>query len=83
MFFGLSAQDIIVTKDSRKIEAKVTEVNIDVVKYKVFANQDGPTYTILKSDIATIIYQNGNVEAFVGASSPAPASAISKSPEYT
>ena len=75
MFFGLSAQDIIVTKDSRRIEAKVTEVNIDNVKYKVFAHQDGPTYTLLKSDIVTILYQNGNVETFVGAPSPMPANA--------
>ena len=64
MFFGLSAQDIIVTKDSRRIEAKMTEVNKDDVKYKSFANQDGPTYTLLKRDIASIIYQNGQVEVF-------------------
>ena len=86
VFFELSAQDIIVTKDSRRIEAKVTEVNIDDVKYKVFTHQDGPTYTLLKSDIVSILYQNGNVETFVGASSPTPAntvSTISKFQEYT
>jgi len=67
-----------VTKDSRRIEAKVTEVNVNDVKYKMFTNQDGPTYTLLKSDIASILYQNGNVDTFVGATSPAPASASSK-----
>ena len=75
IFFGLSAQDIIVTKDSRKIEAKVTEVNIDDVKYKVFTNQDGPTYTLLKRDIASILYQNGQVEIFETSSSQPSASA--------
>ena len=64
MFFGLSAQDIIVTRDSKKIEAKVTEVNRDDVKYKVFTNQEGPTYTLPKSDIASIVYQNGQVDTF-------------------
>ena len=71
MFFGLSAQDIIVTKDSRKIEAKVTEVRLDDVRYKAFSHQDGPTYSLLKSNIASIVYQNGQVETFeTSASSP-------------
>ena len=35
-------QDIIVTKDARRINAKVTEVNVDNVRYKNFDNQDGP-----------------------------------------
>lgn len=58
------AQDIIVTKQSEKIEAKITDVEQDQIKYKKFSYQDGPTYTIKKSDIATIIYQNGDVETF-------------------
>lgn len=58
------AQDVIVTKDARKISAKVTEVNVNDIKYKNFDNMDGPTYTLLKSDIASILYQNGQVETF-------------------
>ena len=58
------AQDVIVTKDARKINAKVTEVNVDNIKYRNFDNLDGPTYTLLKSDIVTILYQNGQVETF-------------------
>ena len=61
------AQDIIVTKDSKRIDAKVLEVNINDIKYKDWTNQDGPTYTLLKSDIASIIYQNGKVETFSNA----------------
>ena len=56
------AQDVIITKDSRRINAKVTEVNLDNVKYKIFDNQDGPTFTIMKNDIVSILYQDGNVE---------------------
>ncbi|MDR0796751.1 MAG: hypothetical protein LBE79_12015 [Tannerella sp.] len=58
------SQDLIVTKDSKKIEAKVTEINVDNVKYKVFTNQDGPVYTLPKSSIQTIVFQNGQVETF-------------------
>jgi len=66
------AQDIIVTKDARKINAKVTEVNVDNIRYKNFDNQDGPVYTLLKSDIASIVYQNGQVDTF-SSESPKPA----------
>jgi opacity protein-like surface antigen len=59
-----SAQDIIVTTKSEKITAKITEIEVDVVKYKKYDNQDGPTYTIRKADIASIMYKNGQVEVF-------------------
>ena len=63
------AQDIIVTKDAKRINAKVTEVNVDNVRYKNFDNQDGPVYTLLKSEIASIVYQNGQVDTFASESS--------------
>lgn len=72
------AQDIIVTKKSEKIEAKITDVEQDRIKYKKFNYQEGPTYTIKKSEIASVIYQNGDVETFseeeVSASTSAPTS---------
>lgn len=58
------AQDIIVTKKSEKIEARITDVEQDCIKYKKFNYQEGPTYTIKKSEIASVIYQNGDVETF-------------------
>ena len=63
------AQDIIVTKDSKRIDAKVMEVNTDNVKYKRTDYLDGPLYTIRKSDIVTIVYQNGRVDTFTAESS--------------
>ena len=57
-------QDYIVTKDGGEITAKVTEVNIHDIKYKMFNNPNGPVYTMLKSDIDYITYQNGLVERF-------------------
>ncbi|MBP5709625.1 MAG: hypothetical protein J6W84_01475 [Bacteroidales bacterium] len=60
----LFAQDIIVTKDAQKISAKISEVDVDVIKYKKFDNLDGPTYTMSKAEISSIIYENGSVDVF-------------------
>lgn len=64
------AQDIIVTKKSERIDATVLEINVYDVKYKQWNNQNGPTYTVLKSDIASIIYQSGTVETFTNSIQP-------------
>jgi len=78
------AQDVIVTKDARKINAKVTEVNVSDIKYKNFDNLEGPTYTLLKSDVASILYQNGQVETFeMESSKPATATSISPTSPQT
>ncbi|GHT32872.1 hypothetical protein FACS189434_05690 [Bacteroidia bacterium] len=58
------SQDIIVTKAEKRINAKVTEVNVDNIRYYEYDNQTGPVYTILKSDVVTIIYKNGKVENY-------------------
>ena len=65
------AQDIIVTKNSTKIEVKVTEIDVEVVKFKMFDDQDGPLYSLPKSDVLTIVYQSGRVETFEQATAPA------------
>ncbi|MBP5318369.1 MAG: hypothetical protein J6Y77_03085, partial [Paludibacteraceae bacterium] len=52
------------TRDSRKIEAVVLEISDSEVKYKKQSNPDGPTYVEKKSNIATIVYSNGDVEVF-------------------
>jgi len=75
------AQDIIVTKDSKRIDAKVMEININDVRYIDWDNQDGPIYTILKSEIASIIYRSGKVETFLQAAQPtAPAKQYLEAP---
>ena len=58
------AQDIIITVKAEKIEAIVTEIDIEVVRYKQYDFQDGPTFVIKKSDIASILFQNGQVIVF-------------------
>ncbi len=59
-----SAQDVITLKSGDEIQAKVTEVGQTEVKYKRFDNPDGPTYTVSKSDIFMVKYQNGQKEVF-------------------
>lgn len=58
------AQDVIITKDAQKIPAKVTDIEDAVIKYKKYDNLDGPTYTMKKSEIATLMLENGSVEVF-------------------
>lgn len=61
---SLVAQDIIVTKDAKKIEAKITEVSKSEIKYKEFDYQDGPTFTLSVEEINSIIYANGKVALY-------------------
>ena len=56
---ALKAQDTIVLRDASEIQAKVTAVTQSEVTYKRWSNQEGPTYTIDKSKIFYIKYQNG------------------------
>jgi hypothetical protein len=57
-------QDILVKRDSSKIEAKVLEIRPSEIKYKYFNYQEGPTLIVLKNEIAYVIYQNGQSEYF-------------------
>jgi hypothetical protein len=58
----LNAQDVITLKNGNEIRAKVLEIGINEVKYKQSANQSGPTYTLNKSDIFRIKFENGDIE---------------------
>lgn len=56
------AQDIIVKNDKTELKAKILEITDAAIKYKKFEMQDGPIYSILKTDVFMIIYQNGTKE---------------------
>lgn len=56
------SQDKIYKTDGSEIQAKILEVAQTEIKYKKFTNQEGPTYTINKSDVLMIIYANGETE---------------------
>jgi len=61
---GAFAQDQLFKKDNSKTDVKVLEVTPTEIRYKLFTYQDGPTITVLKSEVALIIYQNGTHETF-------------------
>ena len=61
---GVFAQDVIVKKDGSTILSKVLEVNPSDIKYKKYSNQNGPTYTIDKSEVMSINYENGESDKF-------------------
>ena len=60
----VSAQDVIITNDSRKIDAQIIEVSQTEVKYKEKSNPNGPTFVLNTSEINSIIYANGSVSTF-------------------
>lgn len=60
------AQDVIVKKDGTTIQSKVMEINGNEIRYKKWSNQDGPMYTISRSEVNSINYQNGEVELITG-----------------
>lgn len=59
-----SSQDVLVMKTGDEVQVKVLEVLPDVVKYKKYDNQDGPTYSEYKTNIFMIKYQNGTKDVF-------------------
>ncbi|MDO4881576.1 MAG: hypothetical protein Q3983_09865 [Capnocytophaga sp.] len=62
--FSGYAQDVITTKKGEDIQAEVLEVNVKEVRYKKYDNPQSPVYTILKSDILLIRYENGTKDIF-------------------
>jgi len=67
--YACFAQDVIVTKDSKKIEVSVIEKNALYIRYKLYDYQLGHTYLIPKSNIVSIQYENGTVETYESAAS--------------
>jgi len=64
------SQDLIILKTGDEIQALVSEVGLDVVKYKKYENPDGPVYTIQKEKIFMIKYANGSKDVFNEAETP-------------
>ena len=72
MFLGLMnisgySQDKLIKSDSSSIEVKILEITQTEIKYKKFDNLDGPLFTISKTDISRIVYQNGTSETITPA----------------
>jgi len=60
-------KDLIYTADNKVIEAKVTEVSSEEIKYKDWNNQMGPTFILSKGEVNKVEFSNGTVKTFAGA----------------
>ena len=58
------SQDIITLKTGEDISAKIIEVGLTDIKYKKFDNIDGPSFTILKTDVLITRYKNGTKDVY-------------------
>lgn len=58
------AQDLITKKSGEDVKAKVIEVTTTEIKYKKAENINGPLFTILKSDVLLLRYENGSKDVF-------------------
>ena len=59
---SVSAQDVLIKRNGDELEVKVIEVLIESLKYKKYSNMDGPLYTMSKTDVFMIKYENGDKE---------------------
>jgi hypothetical protein len=58
------SQDMITKKSGEDIEAKILEVTTTEIKFKKSDNINGPIFTILKSDVLLVRYENGTKDIF-------------------
>ena len=61
----LNAQDVITLKDGSDVQAKILEVTPTEIKYKKYSYPDGPLFTIRKSDVLIVRYENGERDVFL------------------
>lgn len=59
-----TAHDKIHKKGGEVIMARILEIGVDEVKYKLFAEPDGPSYGIEKDRIIRIEFENGRTESY-------------------
>jgi len=76
------SQDVILKKDNTTVLSKVIEVTSTEIKYKKWSNQEGPTYSISRSEVVSINYQNGEVDRINNNSmiTPAPQQTVTHAP---
>lgn len=58
------ADDIIVFRNGDIVNSSVIEITTSDIKYKKSSNLNGPIYSVSKTDILSIKYENGETEKF-------------------
>ncbi|MCL1947600.1 MAG: hypothetical protein FWF51_10710 [Chitinivibrionia bacterium] len=61
---GAFAQDLITMRDGSEIQAVISEVGIDAIKYKKYHWQDGPYFSADISKVLSIRHRNGDKDFF-------------------
>lgn len=56
------SQDKIVFRDGHVEDGKITEITPSEIKYKKSGMPDGPTYSVYKREVNSLVYQNGHIE---------------------
>lgn len=64
VIISVGAQDMLRKTNGDEIQVKVSEITSESIKYKKFSNIEGPLYTISKTEIQEIIFENGDKEVF-------------------
>ena len=64
MCVSVVGQDVLITNEGEEVLVKVFEVSHDDIKYKKYSNLEGPIYTMFKSDVFMIKYENGERDVF-------------------
>lgn len=83
-----NAQDILVKMDTSEEKVKVLEIGSSDIRYRKFENPDGPVYTIPRSEVFIIRFENGTKEVITEITSSAPTEISTKnetiiSPAYS
>jgi hypothetical protein len=64
------SQDTLTKKSGEVLAVKMLEVNPENIKFKMFDNQQGPIFTILKSEVQIIRFENGTVNNYNESAKP-------------
>ncbi|MFN3795266.1 MAG: hypothetical protein ACK4RX_11445 [Chitinophagaceae bacterium] len=64
--FLAQAQDKIIRNNGTTILCKIKEVGLDEVKYLEYNQLDGPLFSIAKSNVKRIEFENGKQQAYAG-----------------
>lgn len=58
----VNAQDVLIKTNGENLTVKVQKISDVDIEYKLFSNLDGPVYSIKRTEVFQIRYQNGSVE---------------------
>ena len=59
---SLQAQDKIHRKNGQVVKAKIIEIGVSEIKYKLYGDENGPVYVLEKDRIKKIEYENGTTD---------------------